>query len=66
MGQSKEGILRRGEALESEEEATGEEGIDDRKRIKLPTEDLVLDASGSIRTTISEPTQRRSAQRDPD
>jgi uncharacterized protein YfaS (alpha-2-macroglobulin family) len=50
-GAVKEGILRRGEVLESEEEST-EEGMDGRKRVKLPTTELVLDSSGLIRTTI--------------
>ena len=52
-GAVKEGIVRRGEALESEEEGTGERNIDDQKRVKLPTQDLALDASGSIRATVS-------------
>ncbi len=50
-GPIKEGIVRRGEALESEEE--GEEAImDERKGIKLPILDLILDRSGSARTKI--------------
>ena len=50
-GAVREGILRRGEVLESEEEST-EESRDGRKRVKLPTTELVLDSSGSIRTVI--------------
>jgi uncharacterized protein YfaS (alpha-2-macroglobulin family) len=52
-GRVREGITRRGEVLESEEEVVG--GIrDERKPIKLPSKDLVLDPSGSIRTQISD------------
>ena len=49
-GPVKEEIVRRGEVLESEEEG---EGIEDKKKIKPPSIDLVLDRSGSARTTIS-------------
>ncbi len=51
-GAVKEGIVRRGEVLEAEE-TSGEEVRDEQKRVKLPTTELVLDSSGSIRTTIS-------------
>ena len=51
-GPVKEEIVRRGEVLESEEE--GEEAREeDKKKIKPPSIDLVLDRSGSARTTIS-------------
>ncbi len=52
-GPVKEGVVRRGEAVESEEEAAGEGNIDDPNRVKLLTQDLALDASGSVRTKIS-------------
>ena len=55
-GSVKEGVVRRGEPLEVEEFEEGferEERITEKKEIKLPTIDLVLDKSGSIRTTIS-------------
>ena len=55
-GPVKEGIVRRGEPLggeEFEEGFEGEERVTERKEIKLPTIDLILDKSGSIRTTIS-------------
>jgi len=51
-GPVKEGLLRRGEPLESEEEG-GEETRDDRKGMRLPSMDLTLDRSGSIRTTLT-------------
>jgi uncharacterized protein YfaS (alpha-2-macroglobulin family) len=46
-GPVKEGIERRGEALESEEE--GEE----KKKVKPPSMDLILDRFGSGRTTLA-------------
>ena len=52
-GAVKEGIVRRGEMIESEEEGAGEDTGNDRKRTKLLTTDLVLDRSGSARTKIS-------------
>ncbi|MGO8991549.1 MAG: alpha-2-macroglobulin family protein [bacterium] len=55
-GLVKEGLVRRGEALEAEEFEEGMEGeerIPEKKEIKLPTVDLVLDQSGSTRTIIS-------------
>jgi uncharacterized protein YfaS (alpha-2-macroglobulin family) len=55
-GPVKEGIVRRGEPLgreEFEEGYEGEERVTVRKEIKLPTVDLTLEKSGSIRTTIS-------------
>ena len=55
-GPVKEGIVRRGEPLggeEFEEGFEGEERVTLRKEMKLPTADLTLDKSGSIRTTIS-------------
>ncbi len=48
-GSVKEGIVRRGEALEDEEEGEGVR----RKEIKREGIDLVLDRSGSARTTLS-------------
>ena len=52
-GPVKEEIVRRGEVLESEEE--GEDGArrEDKKKVKPPSIDLVLDRLGSSRTTIS-------------
>jgi len=50
-GSVKEGMVRRGEALESEEEV---EIIDERKGVRLPSMDLILDRSGSVRTKISD------------
>jgi uncharacterized protein YfaS (alpha-2-macroglobulin family) len=52
-GPVREGIVRRGEALESEEEGEGEEGGGEKKTVKLPNVDLLLDRSGSARTTLS-------------
>ena len=55
-GSVKEGVVRRGEPLEVEEFEEGferEGRITEKKEIKLPTIDLVLDKSGSTRTTIS-------------
>jgi len=55
-GSVKEGLVRRGEAVEAEEFEEGmerEEATPEKKEIKLPTVDLVLDRSGSARTTIS-------------
>ena len=55
-GPVKEGIVRRGEPLGGEafeEGYEGEERVRERKEMKLPTVDLTLDKSGSIRTTIS-------------
>ena len=55
-GSVKEGLVRRGEALETEESEEGmerEERTPEKKEMKLPTVDLVLDRSGSTRTTIS-------------
>ena len=55
-GSVKEGLVRRGEALETEEFEEGmerEERTPEKKEMKLPTVDLVLDRSGSTRTTIS-------------
>jgi uncharacterized protein YfaS (alpha-2-macroglobulin family) len=55
-GSVKEGVVRRGEPLEVEAVEEGmerEEGIIEKKEIKLPTIDSVLDKSGSTRTTIS-------------
>ena len=51
-GPVKEGIVRRGEPLESEEDLE-EEIIDGMKEMKLPGVDLILDRSGSVRTKIS-------------
>jgi len=55
-GPVREGLVRRGEAVEAEEFEEGMEGeerISEKKEIKLPTVDLVLDQSGSARTAIS-------------
>ena len=55
-GSVKEGLVRRGAPLEAEEVEEGfdmEGRIPERKEIKLPTIDLRLDQSGSIRTTLS-------------
>jgi uncharacterized protein YfaS (alpha-2-macroglobulin family) len=55
-GPVKEGIVRRGEPLggeEFEEGYEGEEKVREKKEMKLPTVDLTLGKSGSIRTTIS-------------
>jgi len=52
-GAVKEGVVRRGESLEVEEGAVDEERLPQKKEIKLPTVELVLDKSGSIRTMIS-------------
>jgi uncharacterized protein YfaS (alpha-2-macroglobulin family) len=60
-GPVKEGIVRRGEALECEEEDEGEEGEEGetevrrerKKEVKPPSMDLVLDRFGSTRTTLS-------------
>jgi len=55
-GPVKEGLVRRGAPLgegEFEEGFEGEERVTERKEIKLPTVDLTLDKSGSIRTTIT-------------
>ena len=57
-GSVKEGIVRRGEVLEPEEEGEGEEGEtevrrEDKKKVKPPSMDLVLDRFGSTRTTLS-------------
>jgi uncharacterized protein YfaS (alpha-2-macroglobulin family) len=51
-GSIKEGVVRRGAALESEGEEE-EAIIDERKGIKLPIMDLVLDRSGTARTKIT-------------
>jgi uncharacterized protein YfaS (alpha-2-macroglobulin family) len=51
-GPVKEGVARRGESLESEEEVEGET-IDERKGIKLRSVDLILDQFGSVQTKIS-------------
>jgi uncharacterized protein YfaS (alpha-2-macroglobulin family) len=51
-GPVKEGVVRRGGALE-EEEMEGEEPLDERKGAKLPPVDLVLDRSGAVRTTLA-------------
>jgi len=56
MGRSRKGIVRRGEPLGGEALEEGyerEERVRERKEMKLPTVDLTLDKSGSIRTTIS-------------
>lgn len=50
-GAVKEGLVRRGTPL-WEGEIGGEERVQERKEIKLPAIDLVLDKSGSARTTI--------------
>jgi uncharacterized protein YfaS (alpha-2-macroglobulin family) len=50
-GPVKEGVIRRGEDLE--EEGEGEEPVDERRGVKLPSIDLVLDRSGSARTTLA-------------
>jgi hypothetical protein len=55
-GAVKEGLIRRGAPLwegEVEGGTEGEERTTERKEIKLPAIDLVLDKSGSARTTIS-------------
>ncbi len=57
-GPVKEEVVRRGEVLESEEEGEGEEGgtevkKEDKKKVKPPSMDLVLDRFGSSRTTLS-------------
>ena len=55
-GPVKEGLVRRGEPLGVEEFEEGFERVEsvpERREIKLPTIDLVLDKSGSTRTTIS-------------
>ena len=52
-GPVKEGIVRRGEALEYDEEGEGEERGGEKKTVKLPNVDLALDRSGSARTMIS-------------
>jgi uncharacterized protein YfaS (alpha-2-macroglobulin family) len=52
-GPVKEGIVRRGQVLESEDGVEVEEGREERKTVKLPNLDLVLDRSGSARTTLS-------------
>jgi uncharacterized protein YfaS (alpha-2-macroglobulin family) len=56
-GPVKEEVVRRGEAVESEEEGEGEEGgpeatKDDKKKGKPPSIDLVLDRFGSSRATL--------------
>jgi len=50
-GPVKEGVIRRGEDLE--EGGEGEEPVDERRGVKLPSLDLVLDRSGSARTTLA-------------
>ena len=52
-GPVKEEVVRRGEVLESEEEGEEEVRKEDKKKIKPPSIDLVLDRSGSARTTLS-------------
>ncbi|HYB21984.1 MAG TPA: MG2 domain-containing protein, partial [Thermodesulfobacteriota bacterium] len=52
-GPVKEGTVRRGGALEEEEGTEGEPPLDERKGKKLPSLDLVLDRSGSIRTALT-------------
>jgi uncharacterized protein YfaS (alpha-2-macroglobulin family) len=55
-GSVKEGLVRRGEPLEVEEFEEGyerERRTAEKKEVKLPTIDLILDKSGSTRTTIS-------------
>jgi hypothetical protein len=52
-GPVKEGIVRRGEALEYEGKGEGIERDGEKKTVKLPNVDLVLDRSGSARTTLS-------------
>ena len=56
-GPVKEEVVRRGEVMESEEEGEGEEGgvevkKEDKKKVKPPSMDLVLDRFGSGRTTL--------------
>jgi len=57
-GPVKEEVVRRGEVSESEEEGEGEEGGvevrgEDKKKMKPPSMDLVLDRFGSVRTTLA-------------
>ena len=55
-GPVREGMTRRGEPIEAEAFEEGverEERAGEKKEIKLPTIDLVLDQSGTARTTIS-------------
>jgi len=55
-GPVREGMTRRGEPIEAEALEEGverEERAGEKKEIKLPTIDLVLDQSGTARTTIS-------------
>jgi hypothetical protein len=55
-GSVKEGLVRRGEALgveAFEEGFEAEERVTEKKEIKFPAVDLILDKSGSTRTTIS-------------
>ena len=56
-GPVKEEVVRRGEVMESEEEGEEEEGgaevrREDKKKLKPPSIELVLDRFGSIRTTL--------------
>jgi uncharacterized protein YfaS (alpha-2-macroglobulin family) len=56
-GPVKEGIVRRGEVVESEEEGQGEDGgvevrREDKKKVKPASIDLILDRFGSGRTTL--------------
>ncbi len=55
-GSVREGLVRRGGPLEFEDFEEGfqeEERVTGEKEVKLPTLDLVLDKSGSARTTLS-------------
>jgi len=54
-GSVKEGLVRRGQPLEFKDfevEFQEEVGVTEKKEIKLPTLDLILDKSGSARTTL--------------
>jgi alpha-2-macroglobulin len=52
-GPVKEGLVRRGEMVESEEEVDEEGRPGGKNRVQLPGMDLVLDRSGSARATLS-------------
>jgi len=51
-GSVKEGLVRRGDSLE-EGEMEGETMVEGSKRVILPSQDLVLDRSGSARATLA-------------
>ena len=52
-GPVREGLVRRGGPLESEDGEEAERRIDERKPIELPTSDTVLDRAGTARTALS-------------